>query len=139
MLLSACARNPGPAVAERADPPVAADGVSVHLAWTAPVDLDLYVTVPGDETFYFGNRGSAFGRDVHCDDGGAAAGGVESVRWTTPVAGRYRVGVDFPERCDAGGEVPYRLLIDVSGVRRQVEGTARHLQRVPNVEEFTVP
>jgi uncharacterized protein YfaP (DUF2135 family) len=121
-----------------ADPPIAAVGLAVHLRWDVSVDLDLYVTDPAGETFYYGNPGDPFARDARCDAPGARAGGLETVRWTQPTAGSYRVGVDFPETCDGAGEAQYRVLVDVGGRRREVTATARLLERVPDVVEFAV-
>jgi hypothetical protein len=126
-----------------APPPASPElGVIVTLRWTAPVDLDLYVTDPARESVYFANPRAASGgvleRDARCADG---AGGerVERVRWTQPPAGRYRVGVDFPEAC-AGGirQAPWTLTVDVDGVRHELTGRARLAKRDPVVLEFTV-
>jgi hypothetical protein len=129
-----------------APPAVPADaispGMAVTLAWTAPVDLDLYVTDPGLETVYFANprstSGGALERDARCADG-AGAVRSERVRWTHPPAGRYRVGVDFLEACGrAPDAVPYRLVIDVDGKREELIGAAHLAARNPRAAEFTV-
>ncbi|HYY05954.1 MAG TPA: hypothetical protein VE997_05210 [Candidatus Limnocylindria bacterium] len=143
VLLAACARQapapPGPAAPEPLEP-----GVTVTLRWTAPVDLDLYVTDPGLETLYFANPRTASGgvleRDARCA-GREPGEQVERARWTRPPPGRYRVGVDFLETC-AGGtakEVPYALLVEVDGARQEVTGRARLAERQPLVLEFRVP
>jgi hypothetical protein len=124
-------------------PPVAtAPGVIVTLAWTAPVDLDLYVTGPGGETVYFASpqtpSGGVLERDARCADRGQPPH-AEQVRWTRPPAGRYRVGVDFIEACAGGGsEAPYRLVIDVDGHRTEGRGRARLGVREPRAAEFAV-
>src|SRR5438445_12188999 len=60
-------------------------------------------------------------------------------RWTSPPAGRYRVGVDFLETCGgASEEVPYTLLVEVDGVRQELTGRARLAERQPLVLEFHV-
>jgi hypothetical protein len=133
----ACAsRRPAP-------PPVvpatAEHGLVVTLAWSAPVDLDLYVTMPGGETIYYANPRRAFVRDARCADG-AGASRSEEVRWRTPASGRYRLGVDFPEACvDGVREAPYRLVVDLDGTRTEHPGTARLLVRQPWVAEVDVP
>src|SRR5438034_8468292 len=105
LALAGCSRRvPGPPPL-----PAAGPGVSVTLAWTAPADLDLYVTDPSLETVYFGNPRTASGgtleRDARCTDGPAPEH-VERARWERPPPGRYRVGVDFIECCAGrGGDV----------------------------------
>jgi hypothetical protein len=137
--LAGCASRagvPGPA------PGAPSAGVTVTLAWTAAVDLDLYVTDPALETVYFANPRTASGgvleRDARCADPPAAVR-VERARWTHPPRGRYRVGVDFLEACGAAaGEVTYRLTVDVDGRRRETVGRARVSEREPQVLDFTV-
>ena len=114
-------------------------GLSVTLGWDAPVDLDLYVTDPSQETFYFANRGEVIEHDTRCADlpEGAKA---EHASWSVPVAGRYRVGVDFPEACGdtSVDEVAYRLVIAFGTQRETVVSRARRGERVPRVREFEV-
>jgi hypothetical protein len=140
-LAAACARHapppPGPAAPEPPQP-----GVTVTLRWTAPVDLDLYVTDPALETVYFANPRTASGgvleRDARCA-GREPGEQVERARWTSPPPGRYRVGVDFLETCGgAAEEVPYSLLVEVDGVRQELTGRARRAERQPLVVEFSV-
>lgn len=124
-------------VAPPAVPATAARGLVVTLAWSAPVDLDLYVTTPAGETIYYANPRDAFVRDARCADAGPRS---EVVRWRTPAPGRYRLGVDFPEACTGDlREAPYRLVVDLDGGRTEHEGTARLLVREPWVAEVDVP
>jgi hypothetical protein len=138
--LAACAhRAPAPALAP-AEP--ARPGVTVSLRWTAPVDLDLYVTDPVLETLYFANPRTASGglleRDARCA-GRVAGEQVERARWTRPPPGRYRVGVDFPETCSGRAvEAAYSLSVEVDGRREEMTGRARRGEREPAVLEFTV-
>jgi hypothetical protein len=125
---------PPPAVAATAEP-----GLVVTLAWSTPVDLDLYVTTPAGETIYYANPRQAFVRDARCEDG-ARGPRSEVVRWRTPAPGRYRLGVDFPEACvDGVRETAYRLVVDLAGTRTERGGTARLLVREPWVAEVDVP
>jgi hypothetical protein len=103
---------------ERAGPvvpalaPIAADALRVTLVFGADVDLDLYVTGPSQETVYYGNasarEGGALDADRRCGAPGpdrraeAAAPRAESIVFPAAAPGRYRVGVDFPQRCEAG-------------------------------------
>jgi hypothetical protein len=120
-------------------PPPDDAGLVVTLAWSAPVDPDLYVTVPGGETFYYANPGRAFTSDVRCD-GKPAGLRVEAARWRSPMPGRYRVGVDFPEACGAGlRDVGYRIVVDHGGRRVERDGTARLVVRNPAAFEVDVP
>jgi len=114
------------------------DGLRVTLVWQDAVDLDLYVTMPDGETIYYANPRQAFVRDARCDAG--EAGGREEARWRRPAAGRYRIGVDFPEACDGGATAAaYRIVIDVDGRREERTGTAHVLVREPAVLETVVP
>jgi hypothetical protein len=85
-------------------------GLSVVLAWDAPVDLDLYVTDPAWETVYFANNPSRSGgellHDVKCRDVGNAGSTLHEVaRFPAPQPGVYRVGVDFIDRCRSRAEL----------------------------------
>jgi hypothetical protein len=98
--------------------------VVVRLAFGAEADLDLYVTDPLQEAVYFGNTparsGGRLEADLRCD---AAAPRVETVVFDPAPAGRYRVGVDFPERCDGGrGEVAFAVELVTGGRRTQRSG-----------------
>lgn len=128
-------RRPAPPPAV---PATAESGLVVTLAWSAPVDLDLYVTLPSGETIYYANPRQAFVRDARCADG-ATGPRSEEVRWRTPAPGRYRLGVDFPEACvDGVREARYRLAVDLDGTRTEHDGTARLLVRAPWVAEVDV-
>ena len=80
-------------------------GLLVQLVFSSDADLDLYVTDPLLETVYFANNktrsGGEITKDLKCDAGELSFEKmrVEEVRFKTPLPGRYRVGVDFPEHC----------------------------------------
>jgi hypothetical protein len=119
--------------------PAAPDGeLLVRLAFEAGADLDLYVSDPLEETVYFANTpvrsGGALDRDRRCED---AAPRIETVRFARPVAGRYRVGVDFQHRCPGGAEVaPWAIAIEARGERRLVVGLAEWNVFLSRVDEF---
>jgi hypothetical protein len=99
------------------------DVLVFRLAFASEVDLDLYVTDPLLETVYFANHhtqtGGALVNDARCgvddvDQPRVDQPRVEEIRFDRPYAGRYRVGVDFPERCD-GGDGPAGYAVSVVG------------------------
>src|SRR5205823_5703617 len=140
-LVAACARHtPPPPRPAPPEPP--RSGVTVTLRWTAPVDLDLYVTDPELETLYFANprtvSGGVLERDSRCAEQQPGEH-AERARWTKPPPGRYRVGVDFLETCSGRtAEVPYALTVEVDGRRQEIAPRARRGERQPLVLEFTV-
>lgn len=113
-------------------------GVVVRLLFDENVDLDLYVTDPLLETVYFARHesrtGGFFGADMRCDtiadgkaDGNAGGTGprVEEIRFPDPWPGRYRVGVDFPARCDGAATrapAPYAVLVSANGNLHEAHG-----------------
>jgi hypothetical protein len=117
-------------------------GVAVLLAFGPGVDLDLYVTDPLEETVYFANTPSASGgrleADLHC---GTEAPGdrVEVVRFREPPAGRYRVGVDHPKSCGAGGSTGYALAVVRNGDAELHTGVIRPLEFRLAVLDFRIP
>jgi hypothetical protein len=142
LALAACARR-ALAPVPPAGPEPAGPGLTVTLRWTAPVDLDLYVTDPALETVYFANPRTASGgvleRDARCAERQPGEQ-VERARWTDPPPGRYRVGVDFLEACGMRlNEVAWALTVEGGGRRREIAGRARLAEREPRVLEFTVP
>jgi len=143
-LVCGCAarqRMPTPPEAATAGSP-GTDALRIVLLWGEAVDLDLYVTDPALETVYFANTPSASGgrleRDASCRDTQAARS--ETIRWRDPPPGRYRVGVDFMDRCGRNTrEVPYRVVVDVRGKRLEQEGTVRLARFVYEAIAFDVP
>ena len=120
-----------------AEPPAAAGELVVRLAVEAGADLDLYVSDPLEETVYYANTparsGGALETDLRCPH----ATGVETVRFAEPLAGRYRVGVDFPKRCEGDeGIVPWVLSIESHGERRLLRGLAAWNVFASRVDEF---
>jgi hypothetical protein len=98
-------------------------GLLVRLAFDDVGDLDLFVTDPQQESVYFANSPTRSGGrlvdDRRCDDSSPR---VEAVHFPEPMAGRYRVGVDFHGPCDetvVSGEARkqglYVVRVDVDG------------------------
>jgi len=120
-----------------AEPPAAAGALVVRLAFEPGADLDLYVSDPQGETVYYANTpvrsGGALDADLRCPH----AQGVETVRFAAPLAGGYRVGVDFQQRCESDERVaPYVLSIEAHGRRRVLRGLALWLVFASRVDEF---
>ncbi len=110
-------------------------GIVVRLAFSDEADLDLYVTDPLLETVYFARHetrsGGVIGVDVRCETVGPR---VEEVRFPESWPGRYRVGVDFPRRCDgqkAPAPTPYAVTVNANGDIYSASG-------VVNLEYFEV-
>jgi len=102
----------------------AQEGLTVHLAFEAEADLDLYVTDPLLETTYFANQLSRSGgqilEDVRC---GGTEIGVEEVRFAVPMSGRYRIGIDYPNECVEGNrKAPYAISVQHNGKRQEAHG-----------------
>ena len=135
----ACGRAVAPHAPVSPAPPPEPRGLTVTLEWDAAVDLDLYVTDPAWVTVYYARPAGHMGADARCVAGGVSAR-WERARWTRPPSGGYRVGVDYPDACGTElTEVPYRLRVDLDGVRRERAGTVKFRQRQPVAMEFGVP
>lgn len=144
--MSGCAllreENANLAAYEPASPAEA--GAHVVLAWTAPVDLDLYVTDPTLETVYYGNTPSSTGgeleKDLRCDElSPTETVHVERISWNAPPKGTYRVGVDYPHHCDTELEaVRFRVIAGSDGQRWTKERDVRFHGFDPAVLEFRV-
>jgi hypothetical protein len=125
-----------------ASPPELPPGaVVVRLAFGAAADLDLYVTDPLEEAVYFGNTPARSGgrllADLRCD---APAPRVETIVFDPAPSGRYRVGVDFPERCDGGrGDVAFAVETWVDGRRELRTGRLSPALFEPIVLELVSP
>jgi hypothetical protein len=145
-MLLGCAAKPPALPPPQAPATAAAAGVRVLLLWSAPVDLDLYVTDASLETVYFANPVShsagRLERDVTCEtvaDGEKAQPLVEEIGWDQPARGRYRVGVDFIDACGSKTEeAEFRVVMEVSGKRREQTGTVGKARFQPVVIEFDV-
>lgn len=146
-MLTACVTRP-PATPPAPPPAPAlppASGLRVALVWSAPVDLDLYLTDPTWETVYFANNPSHTGaqllRDTRCRD--VASSGdtvfVELAAIANPLPGHYRVGVDFIDACQTTPKpVSFRVVAEYGNVRREVLRTIQLEEFQPIVVEFVL-
>lgn len=120
-LAGGCAAPAPPSPAPAAEPGV----LRVSLVFGGDADLDLYVTDPAQETVYYGNTpsratGGVLEADLRCD---APAPRVERVRFEAPPSGRYRIGVDHPERCRPGrAPARFRIVVEDGSDRLEREG-----------------
>jgi len=136
-----------PALSARADalearlaaaPRAAAGEIVVRLAFEPGADLDLYVSDPLDETVYYANTPTRSGGVLDADRRCAEPGDpIETVRFAAPLRGRYRVGVDFQQRCESEARVaPWAVSIDANGERRMLRGLASWNVFASRVGEF---
>jgi hypothetical protein len=137
VLAAACAREPAPPRAPASASPPAGE-LRFELVFGAGADLDLYVSDPGQETVYYANpvsraSGGSLEADRRCD---AEAPRVERIRFPDAPGGRYRVGVDYAQRCPGGAaEEAFLLRIEAQGERREVPGSVRCGRFLPRVVE----
>ena len=62
---------------------------------------------------------------------------MPTVRFAKPLVGRYRVGVDFQQRCPDGEDVaPWAISIEAHGERRLLSGLAAWNAFASRVDEF---
>ena len=85
------------------------DALRLELTWSAPVDLDLFVTGPSGETIYFGNKQAKNGDKVieesNCESVISKSGHLrETVFIPAAQSGKYRVSVDFILQCGSNLE-----------------------------------
>ena len=92
--------------------------LTIQLIFGEDADLDLYVTDPLLETVYFakpgGKSGGRMSADVRCytkpsaptssttDTSVPQEPRIEEVRFDDPLPGRYRIGIDYPRKCEGG-------------------------------------
>ncbi len=126
-------------VAALAEADAPAEGaVRVRLAFGEAVDLDLFVSDPLQETVYFANARSRSGGRLLADRRcGMQAPRIETVEWSSPPPGRYRVGIDFPRRCEGSTRVAvYALAVERGGRRTIHRGMIEAGSFLPEVDRF---
>jgi len=132
----------------RAQPlrPLGPNELRVRLAFGLEADLDLFLTDPSHESVYFANKtsrtGGTLSQDIRCD---APAPRIEAVTLKRPLPGRYRVGVDFPQRCDQSGRRAVLVVAIERPPHQDDESLVFHRQVIdlevfePIVFEFDLP
>ncbi len=110
--------------------------LSIQLIFGEDADLDLYVTDPLLETVYFakpgGKSGGRMSADVRCDSKTDALTysttdtsvlrepRIEEIRFDDPLPGRYRIGIDYPRKCE-GGQAQAAFAVSVWHNREQIQ------------------
>jgi len=128
------------ALGQQLSPEDDAEAVIVKLAFPKDIDLDLYVTGPLLETVYFANHRSASGGeisdDIRCD---STDDRIETVIYRKPMAGRYRVGIDFPGRCEGEpGPGAYSVFVQHPGGELRKSGAVELERFEVAVLEFEI-
>lgn len=123
-----------------ADQPAGNKTLLVRLAFGPEADLDLYVTDPQLETVYFANHRSKSGGQISADSRcGGDAIRIEEVRFEVVLAGRYRVGIDYPEGCDGATEpAAHAVSVIYNGKRLDAHGSVSLRQFEVIVLEFDI-
>ena len=136
------------------------DSLTIQLTFGTDADLDLYVTDPLLETVYFarhsGRSGGRISKDVSCDEPQPAPSSkhqelnevglqsqslyrIEEVYFETPLPGLYRIGIDYPVKCQNGGEqAAYAVSIRHGGEVTQKSGTVSFERFDVVVMEFEI-
>ncbi len=99
----------------------------VRLAFGPGADLDLFVTAPDQESVYFANSptrlGGSLEEDVRC---GGTRTAIERVVFLAAPPGSYRVGIDFPRRCDGDDAAAmYAVRVEHDGGTQDARGVIR--------------
>jgi hypothetical protein len=117
-----------------------AGALEVTLSFGEAADLDRYVSDPQQETVYFGNTPTRSGGSPEADRlCKSPTPRVETVRFERPLPGRYRVDVDYPERCRAAREpIPFLVVIEADGLRHERRSQIALGRFLPVVVEFDV-
>jgi hypothetical protein len=101
--------------------------LQVSLNWSAPVDMDLHVTVPSGEDIYYGHKEGLSGGTLDLDsNAGCAIDDInnENITWADilPVLGDYQVRVDLWSACEYTRSIPYVVTVRTCAGDRQYSG-----------------
>jgi hypothetical protein len=127
----------------REQSPAGVGGLVIRLAFNTEADLDLYVSDPLQETIYYANTparsGGRLRADRHCKEAPMPGPRVEEVVFDAPPPGAYRIGVDYPHRCDSkAGITAYAITVDLNGTRRELRGLAEPVVFDSIVTEYEI-
>jgi hypothetical protein len=115
--------------------------LQIILAWDDRNDLDLHIRCPDNEELFFGNRQACGGEqdiDANAKEILATAMPVETIFWSDPPPGTYKIIVD-PFDMREGSSSAFRVTVRREGRPDQVrEGMATAGQRLAPVLEVQV-
>ncbi|PDW04315.1 FHA domain-containing protein [Candidatus Viridilinea mediisalina] len=122
------------------DTSVGTGDIQITLSWSAPIDLDLYVTDPSGETIFYGNPRSASGGTLDRDNACAnmVVGRPENIFWPSGSAprGSYTISVNYYSGCGRSDTVPFTVRAVVQGQVQTFTGSvspSNHTQELGTV------
>lgn len=117
--------------------------IEIGLFWQNRNDLDLHVVDPRGERIFFGDRISSTQGELDVDRNASCGGNVtnepvEHVVWPPDFApkGKYRVEVDYFQRCVPGDPTDFRVEVGAPGHYKTIEGRISNGERFKLVHEF---
>jgi hypothetical protein len=119
--------------------------VEIGLFWQNINDLDLHVIDPRGERIFFGDRFSSTMGELDVDRNASCGANeteqpIEHVVWPSGFApnGKYRVEVDYFQRCGPADPTEYRVEIGAPEYNKTITGTISNGERFQLVQEFTI-
>jgi hypothetical protein len=117
--------------------------IEIGLFWQNRNDLDLHVVDPRGERIFFGDRISSTQGELDVDRNASCGGNVtnepvEHIVWPPDFApkGKYRVEVDYFQRCTPGDPTDFRVEVGAPGHHKTIEGRISNDERFRLVHEF---
>lgn len=117
--------------------------IEIGLFWQNRNDLDLHVVDPRGERIFFGDRISSTQGELDVDRNASCGGNVtnepvEHIVWPPDFApkGKYRVEVDYFQRCTPGDPTDFRVEVGAPGHHKTIEGKISNGERFKLVHEF---